>query len=121
MKGFGKSEQVSIPLEKTRLKGMKNSNARTQFVTDGKLHQLERHCDLLRTIVELKGALSGPRQFLSTKSPLKIIKNGFFISHQKLSFFSRYLSFCFDFLVMHQNDLIKKIRLISNFMTLQPG
>ena len=63
---------------------MKNSNARTQYVTDGKLHQLERHCDLFRTIVELKGALSGPTQFLSTKSPLKIMKNGFFISHQKM-------------------------------------
>ena len=35
-----------------------------------------------------------------------------FISHQKLS---RYLSFCLDFLVMQQNGLIRKIRLVSNF------
>ena len=30
-------------------------------------------------------------------------------------------SFCFEFLVMYQNGLIKKIRLISNFMTSRPG
>ena len=44
-----------------------------------------------------------------------------FISPQKLFPFSWYLSFCVDFLVMYQNDLIKKIRLISNFMVSQPG
>ena len=51
-----------------------------------------------------------------------------FISPQKLFSFSRYLNVCldvffffFDFLVMYQNGLIKKIRLISNFMTSQPG
>ena len=40
-----------------------------------------------------------------------------FISPQKLFSFSRYLSFCLDFLVMYRNGLIKKIKLISNFMT----
>ena len=44
-----------------------------------------------------------------------------FISPQKLFSFSRYLSFCLDFLVMYQNGLIKKIRLISNFVTSQHG
>ena len=44
-----------------------------------------------------------------------------FISPQKLLLFSRYLSFCLDFLVMYQNGLIRKIRLIPNFMTSQPG
>ena len=44
-----------------------------------------------------------------------------FISPKKLFSFSRYLSFCLDFLVMYQNGLIKKIRLISNFVTSQPG
>ena len=38
-----------------------------------------------------------------------------FISPQKLFSFSKYLSFCLDFLVMYQNGLIRKIRLISNF------
>ena len=44
-----------------------------------------------------------------------------FISHQKLFSFSRYLSYCLDFLVMYRDSLIKKIRLIANFMTSQPG
>ena len=44
-----------------------------------------------------------------------------FISPQKHFSFSRYLSFCLDILVMYQNGLTKKIRLISNFMTSQPG
>ena len=46
-----------------------------------------------------KGALSGLRQFLAAESPLKMMKI-FFISRQKLFSFSRYLSFCLDFLVM---------------------
>ena len=45
----------------------------------------------------------------------------FFISSQKLFPFSRYLTFCLEFLVMYQNSLIKKIRLISNFMVSQTG
>ena len=44
-----------------------------------------------------------------------------FFSPQKLFPFSRYLCFCLDFLVMNQNSLIKKVRLISNFMTSKPG
>ena len=44
-----------------------------------------------------------------------------FVSPKKLFSFSRYLRFCLDFLVMQQNSLIKKIRLISNFTTTQPG
>ena len=44
-----------------------------------------------------------------------------FISPQKLFSFSRYANFCLEFLVMYQNGITKKIRLISNFMTSQPG
>ena len=44
-----------------------------------------------------------------------------FISPQKLFYFSRYLNFCLDFLIMQQNDLIRKINWISNFVTSQPG
>ena len=44
-----------------------------------------------------------------------------FISPQKLFPFSRYLSFCLDFLAMSENGPIKKIRLISYFMTSQSG
>ena len=44
-----------------------------------------------------------------------------FISPSKLFLFSRYLNFCLDFLIMSKNALIRKIRLISKFMTSQPG
>ena len=49
-----------------------------------------------------------------------------FISPEKLFSFSRYLNVClvflsFLFLVMLKNDLIRKIRLISKFMSSQPG
>ena len=44
-----------------------------------------------------------------------------FISPQKLFSFSKYLSFCHDFLIMWQNDLKRRIRLISDFMMSQPG
>ena len=40
-----------------------------------------------------------------------------FIPLWKLFSFSRYLSFCLDFLVMQKNNLIRKIRLTSNFVT----
>ena len=32
---------------------MKNSNTKAHYVTDGKSHQLERHCDLFRKIAVL--------------------------------------------------------------------
>ena len=67
----------------------------------------------------IKGAVSGLKPFLATESSLKMMKNSF-ISTQMLFSFSRYLCFCLDILVMYQNGLIKKIRLISNFMTSQP-
>ena len=47
--------------------------------------------------------------FFSTENPLKCWKM-FFISSQNLFSFSRYLNFCFDFLVKQKSSLIKKIR-----------
>ena len=44
-----------------------------------------------------------------------------FISPEKLFLFSMYLNFCHDFSVMQKNGLIRKIRLISKFMTSQTG
>ena len=38
-----------------------------------------------------------------------------FISPRKLFLFSRYLSICLDFLVMHQKGLIKKIKVSFKF------
>ena len=67
-----------------------------------------------------KGSLSGLRQFLANESPLKMMKNAFYLTLKAPSF-SKYLSFCLDFLVMYQNGLIRKMRLISKLMTSQPG
>ena len=47
------------------------------------------------------------------------MKNAFYFTSKAL--FSGYLSFGFDFLVTYQNGLIKKLMLISNFMTSQSG
>ena len=44
-----------------------------------------------------------------------------FISPQKIFSFTRSLRFRLDFLVMYRNGLIKRIRLISNFMTSHLG
>ena len=44
-----------------------------------------------------------------------------FISPGKLFSFSRYLLFYLEVLVKYENGLVKKLRLISNFMTSQPG
>ena len=67
-----------------------------------------------------KVALSGLRQFLTTESPLKMIKSAFYFTSKALSVL-KIFKFLSSYLVMYQNGLIKKIRLISNFMTLQPG
>ena len=67
-----------------------------------------------------QGTLSDLRQFLTTESPLLMIRNAFYLPW-KLFLFSRYLSFRLDFLIMYQKNLIRKIRLILKFMTPQPG
>ena len=45
----------------------------------------------------------------------------FFFSPQKLFSFWRYLNSCLDVLVMKKNGLIRRISLISKFMTSRPG
>ena len=50
----------------------------------------------------LRGPLSSQRQYLATESPLKMMKNVFCFILKELFLFSRYLSFHFDFLVMHK-------------------
>ena len=57
---------------------------------------------------------------MATESPLKMMKNAFHFTSKALSVLNNF-SFYLDFLVMYLNGLIKKIRLISNFMTTQPG
>ena len=43
-------------VKKIRSKGMKNSNTKAHYLTDGKWHQLERHCWFFRTIAVLNTA-----------------------------------------------------------------
>ena len=67
----------------------------------------------------IKGEFSGLRQNLATESPLKMMKNAFHFTLKSL-FVLKIFKFCLDFLVMWKNGLIRKIRLISKFMTSQP-
>ena len=54
------------------------------------------------------------------ESPLKMMKNALF--HLKSSFRSQYICvFVTSFWSCRKNDLIRKARLISKFMTSQPG
>ena len=62
--------------------------------------------------VQIKGALSSQRQFLAIESHLKMIKS-LFVSPLKLFLLSGYLNCSLDVLVMQENGLIRKIKLIS--------
>ena len=76
---------------------------------------------LKKRFLQIEGTLSSLRQFLAPESPLGLMKKNIFFFTLKLFLFSRYLIYCLDFLVMLKNSLIRKIRLISKFMTSQPG
>ena len=77
--------------------------------------------DLRHERVKLQHPPSRRAGFISfNESPLKMMKNVFYFTSKTLSIL-KYLSFFLDFLVFYQNGLIRKIRLISKFMTSQPG
>ena len=63
----------------------------------------------------VKGALSGLRQFLASKSTLKMMKKTFHCTLRVL-FLLKILNFCLHFLVMQKNDLMRKLRLISKLI-----
>ena len=75
--------------------------------------------DISANTLLLKGAPSGLRKFLANKSPLKMMRNVFYFTLKGL--FARYFNFCFDFLVIYKNGLIRKTRLILKFMMSKPG
>ena len=62
-----------------------------------------------------KGSLSGLRQFLTTGSPLKMMKNAFYFMLKARSIL-KVFTFCRDFLLLRQNGSMKKLRLMSKFM-----
>ena len=74
----------------------------------------------MKSGIFFKDALPALRQFLATEGSLKMMKKAFYFTSKFLLSLS-YLSFCLNYLVMYRNGLIKKIRLISNFMTSEPG
>ena len=73
-----------------------------------------------KNVTIFKDALSGLRQFLATKSYLKMMKNAFYFTSKPL-FVLKIFKFRFDYLIMYKNDLIRKTRLILKFMMSQPG
>ena len=68
----------------------------------------------------IKGTLSGLRQFLATEKPLKMMKKAFYFTLKAL-FVLKIFTFCIDFLIRYENGLIRNTRLISKFMTSQTG
>ena len=65
----------------------------------------------MKAVGLFKGLLSSLIQFLTTESSLKMM----------LFSFSRSLQFSRDFLVLYENGLIRKPRLVSKFLTSQVG
>ena len=68
----------------------------------------------------LKGSLLGRRQFLTMESLLKNMKTAIYFM-LKARLFIRYLNFCIDFLARLENGWIRKLRLVSRFMTSHTG
>ena len=88
-------------------------------LVDLRQHQLEMYDHAIRSCfcILIKGALSGLRQFLAIEISLKIAFSFASKALFVLNIF-KFLSLLFD---AQQNGFIKKIRLISNFMTSRPG
>ena len=63
---------------------------------------------LILIVVKVKGTLSSLRQFLQTKSPLKLMKNAFYFNLKYL-FVPKIFTF-----FGHVGKRLRKIRLISN-------
>ena len=70
---------------------------------------------MLKSNLLFKGALSGVRHFLATENQLEMMKNGYFISPKNFFSFLTYLTFGLTVLILYENDLIKKLKLISKF------
>ena len=64
---------------------------------------------------KVKDGLSGLRQFSATESSLKMMKNAFYFTLKALFVLKNFI------LTFWSNGLIRMIRLISKFLTSQPG
>ena len=81
------------------------------------LHYLQMCIQMFKKI--LKGALSGLRQFLPAESPLKMLTNAFCFTSKAL-FVLKIFKFLPWLFGRVENGLIRKVGLVSNFMTSQP-
>ena len=67
----------------------------------------------------MKDALSSLRKYLETESPLKMLKNAFYLKYSSCSHDIQI--FVLNFLSRRKDGLVRKKILISKFMTSQPG
>ena len=58
--------------------------------------------------IDIKGAVLGPRQFLATESPFKMMKNAFYLTLKTPLVLA--LNFCSEFLIVQANGLTRKLR-----------
>ena len=65
----------------------------------------------------LRGRLPSLSQFLATESPSKMLKNAFYFTVKVLFVLKMFKFFVLTFLVTNENGLMRKLRLISEFMT----
>ena len=86
--------------------------------TYGFLH-FKRHQKITNRIRIYKAVLSSLRQFLATKSSLKIMKNTFYFILKALPF-SRYLNFDLNFWSCRKKARLERLRLILKSMMPQP-
>ena len=70
--------------------------------------------------MRIKDALSGLRQFLATESLLKMIKDAFYFTLKAL-FAIKIFQFLPWLFGHYKNGLIRRVRLISKYMTSKPG
>ena len=88
-----------------------------------KLQRIARSILVFETKKKLKIGLSLSKKIcyiFYIESPLKMMKNTFYFIWKAL-FVLKIFNFCLDFWSCGKNGLIRKIRLISKFMTSQPG
>ena len=74
----------------------------------------------LSTTGSIKGSLSGLKKTLTTESPQKVMKNTFYFILKALFVLEIFIVLSLIF-VLVENELIRRLRLISKFMTLQTG
>ena len=74
-----------------------------------------------RIDLDLKSDPHIAKKICFIESPLKIMKNPFYFTLRSLCFLKIFKVFIMTFWSCRKNDFVRKIGLISKFMTSQPG